>query len=65
MQVAVLLWATWFTTRADGLSLEHSCQFCSGSRQDFRKAGEIETLDEFRYEEWMKPIPSQASFRYT
>ena len=23
-------------------------QFCSGSRQDFRKAGRIETLDEFR-----------------
>ena len=25
-------------------------EFCSGSRQDFRKAGGVETLDEFRYE---------------
>ena len=31
---------------SDGLFVE----FCSGSRQDFRKAKGIETLDEFRYE---------------
>ena len=28
---------------------EFSSQSCSGSRQDFRKAGRIETLGEFRY----------------
>jgi len=29
--------------------MEAFAKFCSGSHQDFRKAGKLETLDEFRY----------------
>ena len=48
-----------------GLFVEFTGQFCSGRRQDFRKSGGIETLDEFRYEtEWQGNLPNKFSDKW-